>query len=123
MGQADLPDRGRGLTLIQSQGAGGKPQLTSSQGNGTGGHENDLLPAPAQPHQIRHQAAQPRAVQLAGLRVDEQGGAHLDDNAPGGDQRGRDILTSGAHGKNYTGSAPQGRLLHRIALPPATVPP
>ena len=34
MGQADLPDRGRGLAFLEAQGARGKPQLTAAQGDG-----------------------------------------------------------------------------------------
>ncbi len=81
MRQADLSDRSGGLTLLQAQRAGRQSQMPPPQRDGAGRHQDQLAAAPAQPQQVFHQGFQPAAVEPAGTRIDQQGGADLDDHA------------------------------------------
>jgi len=57
MGQADLPDRGGRLALLEPERARRQPQLPSSECDRARGDQDDLLAAPMQAQQILADAA------------------------------------------------------------------
>ena len=80
MGESNLTDRGRRLALLQPQPAL-EAQVAAAECNGAGGHQNDLLAAPAHAGHVHRQAFQPGTIQAARISVDEQGGSDFDDDS------------------------------------------
>ena len=84
--EADLPDgRGR-LAFLQAQRPLRKFKLAASERDGARGYEDHLLAPLTKTQEILDERLEPGAIDPAGLRVNEQCGAHLDDDAPGGAQ-------------------------------------
>ena len=59
MREPDLPHRGGGLALLQPQRPLGESELTAAEGDGAGGHQDDLLIPLAQTQQVLDQRFQP----------------------------------------------------------------
>ena len=87
LGRAQVVHRGGRLALLQSQRPGGQSEMPSSECNGAGGHQDDLLAPTVQAQQIRAQCFQPGAIQPPGPGVDQQRRTDLDDDTPCGRQR------------------------------------
>src|SRR5690606_34071992 len=81
MGEADLADRRRGLLVLQRQRTTCQAELPSPERDSAGGHDDDLLAAPAHALQVLHQGLQPGAVEPATALVNQQRGTDLDHDA------------------------------------------
>ena len=80
--EPDLPDRRRGLALLQSQATRRQPELPPPQRDRAGRHEDDLLAPFAQCREVRGQRLEPGAIQATRGAVDEQRRADLDHDPP-----------------------------------------
>ncbi len=72
MCKPDLADSRRGLAFLEAQRARRQAEMAAAERDRAGGHENDFLPALAQPHEVFGQRLEPRAVEPTGGTVDEQ---------------------------------------------------
>ena len=72
MREANLPHGGGGLALLQAQGALGEAELAAPEGDGTRGHQDDLLPPFPQPQQVLDERFQPAAIDATGFLVHQQ---------------------------------------------------
>ena len=69
MGEPDLPNRGGGLTLLQTQGALRQRQMTPAERDRTRRNQQDFLAALPQPDEVLHQGFEPGTVQTAGIGI------------------------------------------------------
>ena len=81
--EANLADRRSRLTLLEFQLAGVQPEMPPAERDRARGHQDHLLAALAQARDVRRKALQPCAIEPSLVGVDQQRGAHLDDDALG----------------------------------------
>ena len=55
VGETDLPDRGRGLALLQRERTFGQPEFVAPERDGAGGNEHDLLAGLGEAGDVVHQ--------------------------------------------------------------------
>jgi hypothetical protein len=79
--ERNLAHRGGGLAFFEFEHTGTELELAPPERDGTGGDQHHFLVARTQPQQVVHECLEPRPVDLAARRIDEQRRADLDDHA------------------------------------------
>ena len=81
--ERDLADGGRGLALLQFQRATGQAEDMTADRNGTGRDDDHFLAGAMHRGDVVGERIEPRRLELAGVEIDQQGRADLDDDPAG----------------------------------------
>ena len=99
VGETNLSNGGGGLTLLELELRAGQTQLPPPERNRAGGHQDHVLAPLAQARDVGGQLLQPRTIEPPLRTIDQQRGAHLDDDALGFGQATSSIFAVGdGHG-------------------------